>query len=195
MAVTDRRRTGATGRTDGCALFPSPLGPVVVAFNPGGISALDLADDTAVERLAERLGRRVVPARPPRRWTTGIARAIEEGAPGDLPLDLDDLTPFRRMVLALTATIPRGEVRPYAWLAAGVGRPRAYRAVGSAMAANPIPLIVPCHRVVRSDGTLGRYSLGGPDAKATLLGYEGHEKGERGRSLRTPSTYVSTFSS
>ena len=89
-------------------------------------------------------------------------------------------------------------MRSYGQLAAGVGRPGATRAVGSAMATNPVPLIIPCHRVVRADGTLGRYSLGEPGLKARLLLGEGvavQEKGDRGCSLGSPSTTVSTFSS
>ena len=60
--------------------------------------------------------------------------------------------------------IPRGEVRPYGWIAAEIGKPRAVRAVGTALGHNPVPLIVPCHRVVRSDGMIGQYSMGGPSA-------------------------------
>ena len=62
--------------------------------------------------------------------------------------------------------IPRGEVRPYGWIAAEIGRPKAVRAVGTALGHNPVPLIVPCHRVVRSDGMIGQYSLGGPQQQA-----------------------------
>ena len=69
--------------------------------------------------------------------------------------------------------IPRGEVRPYGWIAAEIGRPKAVRAVGTALAHNPVPLVVPCHRVVRSDGSIGQYSLGGPAAKRTILAAEG----------------------
>ncbi|MEO5917984.1 MAG: methylated-DNA--[protein]-cysteine S-methyltransferase, partial [Candidatus Limnocylindrales bacterium] len=67
----------------------------------------------------------------------------------------------------------RGEVRSYGWIAAEIGRPRAVRAVGTALSRNPVPLVVPCHRVVRSDGTIGQYSLGGPDAKRAVLASEG----------------------
>ena len=69
--------------------------------------------------------------------------------------------------------IPRGEVRPYAWVAAEVGRPLAVRAVGNAVARNPIPFVIPCHRVVRSDGRIGNYGAGGPTAKRAVLESEG----------------------
>jgi O-6-methylguanine DNA methyltransferase len=83
------------------------------------------------------------------------------------------VTPFRASVLRATATIPKGEVRAYSWIAAEVERPNAVRAVGSAVANNPIPLIIPCHRVVRADGSVGKYSLGGPHNKRVLLAEEG----------------------
>lgn len=82
---------------------------------------------------------------------------------------------FRRSVLDACAAIPVGEVRSYGQLAAECGRPRAARAVGSAMASNPVPLMVPCHRVVRGDGRIGAYSAGGPRQKARMLRAEGVE--------------------
>lgn len=168
--------TGAllgTGTIDGYAVFESPVGDVVVSFNPSGVSSVDLADMDSEARFSERVGRRMVPARPPKGWETKIGRAIERGTPGDLPIDLRAVTSFRRAVLEATASIPRGQVRSYAWLAHQVGNDGATRAVGSTMAANPVPLIVPCHRVVRTDGTIGNYSLGGAHNKRTLLAHEG----------------------
>jgi O-6-methylguanine DNA methyltransferase len=162
-----------TGLAEGYAEYESPIGAVIVAFNPAGVTAVDLAEDAAFERVATRLGRDLVAARPPAGWDRRIGAAIERGRPGDLPLDLRALTDFQRDVLAQAAGIPRGEVRTYGWLARESGHPRAVRAVGSAMARNPVPLIVPCHRVVRSDGRIGAYSLGGPDRKWTLLRAEG----------------------
>lgn len=76
------------------------------------------------------------------------------------PCDLAPLPPFTRAVLRMTARIPYGEVRSYRWVAERLGKPKATRAVGNALARNPIPIIIPCHRVVRSDGTLGGYALG-----------------------------------
>jgi O-6-methylguanine DNA methyltransferase len=170
--------TGAllgAGLVDGYEEFESPVGPVVVTFNPAGVSSVDLASDEVEEHFLARFGRRAVPASPPAGWSARIARAIELGTPGELPIDVRGLTPFQQTVLTMAATIPRGEVRPYGWLAKEVGRPGAVRAVGSTMARNPTPLIVPCHRVVRSDGTIGNYSLGGPHRKWELLRYEGSD--------------------
>ncbi len=168
--------TGAllgVGLVDGYRIFDSPVGEVVVAFNAAGVSAVDLADGDVEERFRGRFGRPLVPARPPRGWEERIGRAIERGTPGDLPVDLRSVTPFQRTVLEVTATIPKGQVRSYGWLARAVGSPRAVRAVGTALARNPVPLIIPCHRVVRTDGRLGAYSLGGPDRKRRLLFHEG----------------------
>jgi O-6-methylguanine DNA methyltransferase len=161
------------GLVEGFAIFDSALGPVGVAFNPSGVSSVDLVDDDFERRFAGRFHRPVVKARPPVGWDAKISRALEQGRPGSLPIDLRSVTPFRRAILEIAATIPRGEVRPYQWLARQVGKPGTARAVGSAMAQNPIPLIVPCHRVVRSDGLIGEYSLGGAPNKWRLLIVEG----------------------
>jgi methylated-DNA-[protein]-cysteine S-methyltransferase len=90
----------------------------------------------------------------------------------DLPLDLRLLRPFQRQVLEATLMIPRGQVTTYQALAVQVGRPRSARAVGRAQARNPIPVVIPCHRVIGSDGGLHGYG-GGLDMKAALLQLEG----------------------
>jgi O-6-methylguanine DNA methyltransferase len=76
-------------------------------------------------------------------------------------------------VLMKALEIPTGEVRPYSWIAKEIGHPGAVRAAGTALAKNPVPLLIPCHRVVRSDGQIGQYSLGGARNKRTLLELEG----------------------
>ncbi|MBT8212865.1 MAG: methylated-DNA--[protein]-cysteine S-methyltransferase [Acidimicrobiia bacterium] len=162
-----------TGVADGYAVFDSPVGEVIVAFNPTGVSAVDVAEDAAFERFGDRFGRRLLEARPPRGWDTKINRAIDKGTPGSLAVDFRSVTDFQHEVLDVAARIPRGEVRPYGWLAKEIGNPGAVRAVGSTMAKNPVPLIIPCHRVVRTDGHIGAYSLGGPHNKTLLLDVEG----------------------
>ena len=87
--------------------------------------------------------------------------------------DFSTVTDFERRVLELAAKIPRGEVRPYHWLAKEAGHPAASRAVGSVMARNPIPFLIPCHRVIRADSHIGNYGCGGPKVKAWLLAWEG----------------------
>jgi O-6-methylguanine DNA methyltransferase len=86
---------------------------------------------------------------------------------------LEGLGEFQRRVLLETCAIPPGETRSYSWLADRVGHPGAARAVGTALARNPLPLVVPCHRVVRRDGRIGHYGCGGPTAKRALLAGEG----------------------
>lgn len=172
--ITDGVMLG-TGLIDGYATFDSPVGDVVVAFNPNGVSALDLVDDDAVDRFTQRFNRPLTPAEPPRGWTAKIRRAIELGRPGDLAIDYRSVTEFQQQVLGVATRIPRGQVRPYQWLAQQVGRSNATLAVGSTMARNPVPLIIPCHRVVRSDGRIGNYSLGGTDNKERIIRGEGTE--------------------
>lgn len=86
---------------------------------------------------------------------------------------LGALSGFQRAVLEATARIPRGEVRPYRWIAREAGAGGAHRAAGTALGHNPVPFVVPCHRVVRSDLSLGEYSAGGPEVKARILRWEG----------------------
>jgi len=166
----------ATGLADGYITHDSPIGPLFVAFNKRGVSAIDVAGDPATfeEYFAGRFGR---PAHPvaslPRQIVGRLDKAIAEGRPGGLPIDLSSVTPFQEKVLLKTAEIPRGEVRPYGWVAGEIDNPLATRAVGSALARNPVPVVVPCHRVVRSDGVLGRYSLGEAANKRRLLETEG----------------------
>ncbi len=162
-----------TGRVDGFDLYPSPVGDVVVTFNLEGVSSVDLATSGFEERFSNRHGRELLRAEPPSAWGSRIQSAIEAGTPGRLPIDLSSRTPFQARILRIAASIPRGEVRPYGWLAREANHPGAARAVGSTMARNPIPLIIPCHRVVRSDGSIGEYSLGGPHNKWDLLSHEG----------------------
>lgn len=161
-----------TGLADGYDFYESAIGPVIVTFNPDGVSSLDMAEGFE-DRYAERRHRALIRADAPSEWGRFIQEAIERGTPGKLPVDLSSVTEFQRQVLVTTATIPKGEVRPYGWVARKVDRPGAVRAVGSAVARNPIPLIIPCHRVIRSDGHIGNYSLGGPHNKIELLEHEG----------------------
>ena len=161
-----------TGLAEGYDFYESAIGTVVVTFNPLGVSSVGAAGEFE-ERRASRSQRPLIRAEAPAAWRARIPEAIERGTPGKLPVDLRSVTEFQESVLRATATIPRGEVRPYGWVAREIDRPKAVRAVGSAVARNPIPLIIPCHRVVRSDGHIGNYSLGGPHNKAELLEHEG----------------------
>ena len=166
----------AVGLADDYAVIDSPVGPLRVVWNGRGVSEVSgEADDATFEtRFHARTGRRArrVPELP-----ADLARKIERRLAGDrrnrIDLDLRGATEFERAVWMKALEIPRGEVRPYGWIAAEIGRPKAVRAVGTALGHNPVPLIVPCHRVVRSDGMIGQYSLGGPQNKRTILAEEG----------------------
>jgi O-6-methylguanine DNA methyltransferase len=166
----------AVGLADAYAAIDSPIGRLFVAFNGLGVSAVEQAPDgDAFERAhLERTGR---PAHAVAALPTRLVAAIERRLGGDrrmrIDLDLRGRTAFERDVWTKALEIPRGEVRPYGWIAAEIGRPRAVRAVGTALGHNPVPLIVPCHRVVRSDGLIGQYSLGGPANKRAILASEG----------------------
>ncbi|MEX2418784.1 MAG: methylated-DNA--[protein]-cysteine S-methyltransferase [Acidimicrobiia bacterium] len=164
------------GLADQYARRSSPLGDVFVAFNRRGVTTVDLAisPEAFEQRFREIHGRNVVPATAlPAVIAAQVDKALADGRPGQLALDLSGLSEFQQAVLLRAATIPRGEVRPYGWIAKEIGKPDAVRAVGSALARNPVPVIIPCHRVVRSDGTLGKYSLGSDDNKRALLEIEG----------------------
>src|SRR5207237_10883837 len=149
------------------------LGPVYVAWNRLGVSAA-MRTKSAAEFLAwfhREVGRRLVRVDPP----ADLAAKIEDQLEGArrLRFDLRGLTPFSQAVLRKTLEIPRGQVRPYGWMARELEHPAAGRAVGTALANNPIPYFIPCHRVIRSDGVIGNYGGGGPEAKKQILTLEG----------------------
>ena len=168
------------GLADRMGPLDSPIGRLWVAWNGRGISEVEQADDgpAAVTRHEARSGRRTSLAEA---LPDGLADAIARRLGGErrvrIQLDLRGRTEFEVAVWTKALEIPRGEVRPYGWIAAEIGRPKAVRAVGTALGHNPVPLIVPCHRVVRADGTIGQYSLGGPDNKRTILAAEGLDPG------------------
>ncbi len=145
------------------------------------------ATDAGISRLAAGRSPRAASARG-RRHVARARRELAEYLAGrrtviTVPVDLSGLPRFRRRVLEVARRIPFGEVRRYAWLARRIGRPRAARAVGTALARNPVPLLVPCHRVLRSDGSVSGY-LFGVRVKEALLGFE--QRTLKGRRRRCP---------
>lgn len=151
------------------------LGRVGVGYSPAGICCLSMASDEhafTAHLMREVRGPVVRDDSQAVRWQQALARWMADGT-CEVPLDVSRLTPFQQAVLAAARSIPRGSVRPYQWLAKEVGRPGASRAVGGVMARNPIPLFIPCHRVVDASGHIGHYSMGGPAVKAQLLAMEG----------------------
>jgi O-6-methylguanine DNA methyltransferase len=164
------------GLADRMAPIESPLGTLWVAWNGRGVAEVEQAADggAAAARHQGRTGRPTTTAPAlPHALADAIARRLAGERRVRIPLDLRGRTEFEVAVWTKALEIPHGEVRPYGWVAAEIGRPKAVRAVGTALGHNPIPLIVPCHRVVRSDGMLGQYSLGGPHNKRAILAAEG----------------------
>lgn len=161
------------------AIEDSPVGPLLLACTPAGLVRIaylgELGEESLLAELAARVSPRVLaaPARldPVRReledFFAGTRRAF------DIPLDWRLCgTAFARRVLEATSAIPYGSVSSYKQLAGEAGSPRAARAAGNALGANPLPIVVPCHRVLHSDGGLGGYT-GGLGIKRTLLSIEG----------------------
>jgi methylated-DNA-[protein]-cysteine S-methyltransferase len=160
------------------ASVDSPLGPLVVAITPRGLVRVAYAEresqDEVLEDLAARVSPRVLEA--PAR-VDEPRRELDEYFAGrrtkfDLPIDWSSLHGFTLKVLRETARIDFGELRSYAEVASAAGSPRAVRAAGNALGANPMPVVVPCHRVVRTGGALGGYT-GGLERKEFLLRLEG----------------------
>jgi methylated-DNA-[protein]-cysteine S-methyltransferase len=155
----------------------TPVGQLLLAATPAGLVRVAFASedlDTVLQSLADRISPRVLAA--PARLDA-VARQVGEYFAGrrqdfDVPLDWQLSRGFRRTVLTrLAAEVGYGRTTSYAGLATLAGSPRAVRATGTACATNPIPVVVPCHRVVRGDGSPGSYR-GGPAAKLTLLSLE-----------------------
>lgn len=196
-AARGRVRPGAdlpapAGPTAAYILYPAPWGDIHVAASAGGIVALELRSSTEafVEDVVERTGGAVVPDQEgvPASWRATLARArteLDEYFAGertsfDLAVDLRGVSDWDRRVLEGAARLAYGEVTSYGRLARRIGQPRAARAVGGALGRNPIPIVIPCHRILAWDGTLGGYGGGGHgsraamlDVKRTLLALEG----------------------
>jgi O-6-methylguanine DNA methyltransferase len=167
---------GRLGLVDTYFQVNTPLGTVFVAYNRSGVCAVRPATSALQFEAAfhAAFGRQIHAAsEPPAQLVRAITHQLAGTTSPDLRFDLRQLSEFERAVLRKALEIPRGEVRPYAWIAREIGHPGAMRAVGTALARNPVPLLIPCHRVVKSDGHLGRYSMGGADAKRTILQAEG----------------------
>jgi methylated-DNA-[protein]-cysteine S-methyltransferase len=155
----------------------SPFGALLLAATRRGLVRLAFPEedvDSVLERLARRLSPRIVEASAP---LEPVRRELDEYFSGarrsfELPLDWALMGPFGRRVLRVTAEIPYGGVLSYAEVAADAGSPRGSRAAGNALGSNPIPIVIPCHRVLRTGGALGGYG-GGLERKRWLLELEG----------------------
>ena len=155
-------------------LSDSPVGELLVAVTERGLCRIAYRPDEALDELAGDFGARIL--RVPRR-VEPIRRELHEYFEGnrqtfDLELDLTPVAEFNRLALDELALVPYGQVTTYGALAAKIGRPKAARAVGGAMNRNPIPIVLPCHRVVGAGGSLVGYA-GGLERKEALLRLEG----------------------
>jgi methylated-DNA-[protein]-cysteine S-methyltransferase len=172
------RRAADAGLLDvAYARMDSPLGELLVAVTPRGLVRVAYEDEPEGDVLGE-LAARVSPRvlRAPER-TDAVRRELEtyfahRRRTFETPVDWSLVRGFARGVLDATARVPYGEVTTYSAMAAAAGSPRAYRAAGNALGSNPIPIVVPCHRVLHADGGLGGYA-GGLDRKRHLLELEG----------------------
>ena len=170
------RRADAEGLVD-VAWMPhdSPISTLVLAATEEGLVMISYRDaDAALDELAAKVSPRVLtlPSR-----LDGARRQLDAYFAGtlrsfDLTLDWRLMTPFQQLVLHAVREVPFGEVATYQQVARAIGRPTASRAAGGANARNPLPIVVPCHRVVGSDGSLTGYA-GGVERKAFLLAMEG----------------------
>ena len=162
------------------AVLDSPVGTLVAARTPRGLACLSYEDhdgglDAVLDRLAAKLSPRILEA--PARLDD-VRRELDEyferrRTTFDLDIDWALVSPFARKVLRATAAIPFGEVSTYAQVAARAGNPKASRAAGNALASNPMPIVLPCHRVLHTGGRgIGNYT-GGVRRKEALLRLEG----------------------
>ena len=172
--ITRAKREGLV--TVGYDVMDSPLGPLWIAVGPRGVLAIHYGakpDPRDLARISRTYGPAVLPDR---RSCDRVLTELDQyfahrRRSFDLDVDLTPLTPFQRRVLAATALVPYGELTTYRQVARRAGNEQASRAAGGAIGSNPIPIVVPCHRVVASDGSLGGYA-GGLPAKRRLLALE-----------------------
>ena len=165
--------------TVGYDLLPSPVGPLWVAITPRGVATIHYGAEPSpseLRRLVRVYGPGIVPDH---KRSSALARELDQYFNGkrrafDISYDLSGLTPFQTRVLNATARIPFGSVSTYGAIAKRAGNQKASRAAGGALNQNPIPIIVPCHRVVGASGGLVGYA-GGLDVKRRLLSLEGAE--------------------
>lgn len=159
-------------------IFQVKPGWMGLVGNENGVERIYLPG-LAKEDLRERIQREFPKSQEEETFLESPKRELVEYFEGsrsrfDMPLDLSGATPFQKKVYQIMSTIPFGEIRTYRWLAQKIGNPKALRAVGSANARNHWPVVIPCHRIVGSDGGLTGFSApGGLDLKARLLKLEG----------------------
>lgn len=184
--VTRARREGL--ETVGYSVIDSPLGKLWLAIGPKGVLGIHYGAEPSLPELGRIVLAYGPGILPDARRADALARELDQYFAGkrkrfDVAVDLSPLTTFQRRILAATAAVDFGDVSTYAKVAARAGSPKGSRAAGQALGSNPIPIVVPCHRVLASDGSLGGYS-GGLDNKRRLLQFERGDVPEGGWASR-----------
>jgi methylated-DNA-[protein]-cysteine S-methyltransferase len=158
-------------------IFPTPLGWMGLLGSPDGLRQVVLPQSSsqAVQRILSQTG-----ATSEESFFSDLTQRVSKYLSGEPlmfneALDIRDATPFQQQVWQAACNIPYGQTRSYQWLAKQVGRPKAARALGQALAANPLPIIIPCHRVITSQGKLGGFA-GGLALKRRLLELEHNQR-------------------
>ena len=183
-----------SGAVDRFFTVDSPIGRMYVGVGPRGVRFVRRggSPEDFARSYRERFKRLLAEGTDTqtRNLAEKVAAALA-GKRAEVSLDLSETTSFQQCVLEVVKGIPRGEVRPYSWVAREVGSPKASRAVGTALANNPVPLLVPCHRVVKNDGRVGNYAFGAGE-KIRLLKLEGVSLDEIARApyVATPTTKI-----
>lgn len=155
----------------------SPLGVLLIAVSEHGVCEISFGRSHTIDAFRTEMTARGFDLVPDQSAIQPVVDQLSEYFQGrrstfDVPVDFSGLTPFARDVLQATASVPAGGVATYGEIAKRIGNPGASRAVGNALGRNPIPIILPCHRVVPADHSIGKYT-GGSDIKVTLLSLEG----------------------
>ena len=148
------------------------LGDFRVACSSLGITAIRPAGETPAEfekAYSKRLGTKPVDGAVPAKYKQALLKAVRGQKTGSFDIDWSGFTPFQQKVLKALMKVPAGKVQSYAWLARRAGFPKAARAVGNVMAQNPVPFLLPCHRIVPSSGGIGNYGLGKKIKRELLL--------------------------
>src|SRR5215472_15692416 len=160
-------------RTASTAVVQAGKYELRVAWTHAGVAFVDDDADVDVTDVERRLKMHLVERRAPKLIREALIAAAKGAGDVDVPIDLSWTSEYRQEVLAAAMRIPRGQTRPYSWLAREARRPLAIRAAASAIAKNPLWLLVPCHRVIAADGTIGSYGPTGIECKRELLTREG----------------------
>jgi len=167
---------GKTVREARYGTVPSPVGDLLVAVSDEGVCEVSFARESSEDFFSE-LKQRGFTGKADQHAIDDVASQLRDYFSGrrkqfEMTVDLSGMTPFTQQVLKATASVPFGKLSTYQDIARAIGKPGASRAVGNALGRNPIPVVVPCHRIVRSDWTIGGYT-GGLDIKQRLLSIEG----------------------